>query len=276
MVVKVAPAGVAPVGHRDVLRQARIIRALSDTPVPVPEVLVTDDGDPPLFVMSHVDGTSVEPLYDPVRDGGDDEVGGRYHRAAEVMAALHRLPVHALGLADEPVVTAAGEVERWCRTLQTVDIALAPGWRDVAAALRASAPAPMPPAVVHGDFRLGNLLCAGSEVRAVIDWEIWTVGDPRIDAGWFLVNSDARTYRRSTPYVGRTPLPADLADTYARALESAVPRLNWFCALACFKSVATWSLIVKHNRRRPSPRPELEAMAPVLPGLLAQARDLLG
>jgi hypothetical protein len=47
-------------------------------------------------------------------------------------------------------------------------------------------------------------------------------------------------------------------------------------ALACFKSVATWSLIVKHNRRRSSPRTDFEAMAAVLPDLLARGRELTG
>jgi hypothetical protein len=61
-------------------------------------------------------------------------------------------------------------------------------------------------------------------------------------------------------------------------MGAAVPvhELDWFCALACFKSTATWSLIVKHNRRRSRPDPELESMAPVLPQLLAQAGELLG
>jgi hypothetical protein len=56
----------------------------------------------------------------------------------------------------------------------------------------------------------------------------------------------------------------------------AAPAVAWFMALACFKSAATWSLIVKHNRRRAVPRPELEAMAPALPHLLDRARSLLG
>jgi hypothetical protein len=55
-----------------------------------------------------------------------------------------------------------------------------------------------------------------------------------------------------------------------------VPELDWFQALACFKSAATWSLIVKHNRRRTPPDPALEAMAAALPQLLSRAGDLLG
>ena len=54
-----------------------------------------------------------------------------------------------------------------------------------------------------------------------------------------------------------------------------MPELDWFQALACFKSAATWSLIVKHNRRRATPDADLEEMAPVLPSLLARAAEFL-
>src|ERR1700760_753933 len=68
VVIKVTPPGVEPVAHRDVLRQARIIKALAAKRVPVPEVLWEDTGSPPhtppLFVMSRIDGVSVEPLFD--------------------------------------------------------------------------------------------------------------------------------------------------------------------------------------------------------------------
>jgi hypothetical protein len=62
---------------------------------------------------------------------------------------------------------------------------------------------------------------------------------------------------------------------YRDAMGSEVPELDWFRALACFKSAATWSLIVKHDPRRGSPDPELEEMASVLPHLLSQAGELL-
>ena len=141
------------------------------------------------------------------------------------------------------------------------------GWDEVAAELRATVPPARPGAVVHGDFRLGNMLASGDSITAVIDWEIWTVGDPRVDLGWFLVNADPETYRRPTPYAGALPTPSELA-----ALYGDVPDLAWFRALACFKSTATWALIVKHNRRRPDPDPGIEVVAADLPRLLARAR----
>lgn len=279
VVVKVAPPGHAPIAHRDVLRQARIIRALHTTAVPVPEVLFDDGGEPPeispLFVMAFTDGTSVEPLFDTGPAGSTVAVAERFRHAARTLGVLHRLSPAGLGLADEPVVQPTAEVDKWCRTLETVDPALAPGWQAVAGALRAAAPTPIGPAVVHGDFRLGNLLADEHGITAVIDWEIWSIGDPRVDVGWFLINSDPDTYRRATPYRGTTPPVGELADQYRDALGSNAPHLEWFQALACFKSTATWSLIVKHNRRRTTPDPELEAMAGSLPTLLTKAAEHL-
>jgi len=279
VVVKVAPPGVSPTLNRDVLRQARVIRALGPSEVPVPEVLIEDSGTPPdvppLFVMSFLEGTSVEPLFDRDADARERSViGERLRAAARAMGRLHGLDPTSVGLADEPVVGPAEEVERWCRLLATVDPELVPGWRDVAAALRNSVPDPLGAAIVHGDFRLGNLLADGEAITAVIDWEIWSVGDPRVDVGWFLANADPATYRRATPFVGATPLPAELADVYANERGRAIPELNWFQGLACFKSAATWSLIVKHNRRRSAPDPQLEEMADVLGSLLARAHYL--
>jgi aminoglycoside phosphotransferase (APT) family kinase protein len=280
VVVKVAPPGVRPIAHRDVLRQARIIRSLAATPVPVPEVLFDDPGDPPgvppLFVMSRVEGRTCEPLFDNGDGRSEAVVAERFRNTARTMAQLHRIEPGALGLESEPVIGPCAEVERWCDTLETVDSALAPGWREVAAGLRSSTPSALPPAVVHGDFRLGNLLAVEDRITAVIDWEIWSVGDPRVDAGWFLINCDPRTYRRSTRYVGATPPPSELAAVYREELGREVPELDWFQALACFKSTATWSLIVKHNRRRKRADPDLAAMASALPQLLSRARELLG
>jgi aminoglycoside phosphotransferase (APT) family kinase protein len=278
VVVKVAPPGLPPVLNRDVLRQARLLRALHASAVPVPDVLWEDAGDPPevppLFVMSFVDGASLEPLFDLEGDDPEAVVAARMWSAARTLATLHALDPATIGLGDEPVVDPDAEVSRWCRLLDTIDPALVPGWRDVATALQQREPEPVPaPAVVHGDFRLGNLLAVGAEVTAVVDWEIWTIGDPRVDVGWFLANADPNTYGRPTRYRGSTPLPEELLDAYVGALGHAVGDVEWFRALACFKSAATWSLIVKHNRRRPDPDREVEAMVPVLPRLLELARD---
>jgi aminoglycoside phosphotransferase (APT) family kinase protein len=279
VVVKMAPPGVPPVLNRDVLRQARLLRALRGSAVPVPEVLWDDVGDPPdvppLFVMSYVEGASLEPLFDRDGDEAEPVVAERMRNAARTLAALHALDPATLGLAEEPVSTLTDEVDRWCRSLGTVDPELAPGWEGVAVALREHEQPAQPASVVHGDFRLGNLLASGAAVTAVVDWEIWSLADPRVDVGWFLVNADPNTYSRRTRYAGSLPSVDELTTIYRDALGRDVPHLDWFRALACFKSTATWSLIVKHNRRRTHPDPDVEAVAASLPHLLDRARELL-
>ncbi len=65
--------------------------------------------------------------------------------------------------------------------------------------LQTQCPAPITPALVHGDYRLGNILSQGTEPVALIDWEIWSAGDPRVELGWFLVFADGSNF----PGVGR-------------------------------------------------------------------------
>ncbi|HXY94706.1 MAG TPA: phosphotransferase family protein [Acidimicrobiia bacterium] len=278
VVVKVAPPGLPPVLNRDVLRQARVLRALHGTAVPVPEVVWEDAGNPPdvppLFVMGFVEGASLEPLFDLEGSEPEPVVAARMRNAAVTLARLHALDPAEIGLADEPIVGPAAEIDRWCRLLETIEPALVPGWEGVASGLRVTQPTPTVARVVHGDFRLGNLLATGSEITTVVDWEIWTVGDPRVDVGWFLTNADPATYERRTRYADALPSVVELVDVYADAIGDDVGDIAWFEALACFKSTATWSLIVKHNRRRDAPDPEVEAMAIVLPHLLARARAL--
>jgi aminoglycoside phosphotransferase (APT) family kinase protein len=280
IVIKVAPAGVEPIAHRNVLRQSRIIRALERTNVPVPHILFEDAGRPPqvppLYAMSFLEGTSTEPLFDlhaPHQSGA--MIAARFRNSARALARLHTLDPTTVDVGDEPTLRPHDEIDRWSRTLETVDPALVPGWRDVSASLESLLPSPVRPAIVHGDFRLGNLLAVGEQITAVIDWEIWSISDPRIDLGWYLINSDPATYQRATSYADAAPSTDELTATYCEEFGADLPELQWFQSLACFKSAATWSLIVKHNRRRPTPDPDLEAMATAPPRLLGRAAEFL-
>ncbi|MDT5349075.1 MAG: hypothetical protein QOH91_2362 [Mycobacterium sp.] len=152
------------------------------------------------------------------------------------MAALHSLSPTDLGLGGEPVIDPVAEVRRWCDALQTVDAALVPDWQRAHDALLRCAPTAIGPSVVHGDFRLGNLIAVEDRINAVIDWEIWSIGDPRIDAGWFLINCDPDTYRRVPAAAGMAPPTTELAQIYREGLGVEIGDLDWFVALACFKS----------------------------------------
>ena len=275
VVIKVAPPSVEPVAHRDVLRQARIIKALAGKRVPVPEVLWEDAGHPPhtppLFVMSHVEGDCAEPLFDGVALDSAD-LTDRYRNACRTLAALHSIAPAALGLEGEPVVDPSAEVHRWCATLQTVDAALVPDWQDARDALLHCVPTALAPSVIHGDFRLGNLLAVGAGIKAIVDWEIWSVGDPRIDLSWFTFFTDEARHP-GAPSSEPSGMPT--ADELLAAYRRNLPDLRWFDALTRYKEAGATALLIKRGRKNGDLSGPMARMIPALPGMLAEAEALL-
>jgi aminoglycoside phosphotransferase (APT) family kinase protein len=280
VVLKVAPPGLPPVRNRDMLRQARVIGALAGRPgVAVPPLLFTDAGDPPavppLFATALVAGTCLEPLLEASSRQRlpEEQSRARAFAAVRMLAALHRLDPQEIGLGDEEVVTPVGEVDRWTRTFETVPDEVRVGYRECAEALRATAPAPLPAVVVHGDYRLGNMLCDGDEVRAIIDWEIWSRSDPRIDLSWLLFFTDeARHPVVPADVDSGMPSDAELLAAYETEAGAPVPDLAWFHALTRYKEAAAMALIAKHLARR-GDTDTLEKMAAMLPGLIAEAHE---
>jgi aminoglycoside phosphotransferase (APT) family kinase protein len=196
VVLKVAPPGLAPLRNRDVLRQARLQRAVQGNRRPLaPDVLFSDPGDPPdvppFMAMNLVAGECVEPvLSEEAERPAPGVVRARFFDAVEVLAQLHGVVPAEVGLGDEPAVGLADEVDRWTRAFATLPREMAGDYERAAKALMATMPAPLLPAINHGDYRLGNTLCEGDRVNAVIDWEIWSVGDPRVDLSWMTFFTD--------------------------------------------------------------------------------------
>ena len=279
-VLKVAPPGLPPVRNRDMLRQARVIGALDGrTGVRVPPLLFTDDGDPPdvppLFATALVPGECLEPLLEASSRERlpEDRSRARAAAAVDMLAALHSLDPAAIGLGDEEVVSPVGEVDRWTRTFGTVPDEVRVGYEACAAALRATAPEPLAPVVVHGDYRLGNMLCDGDEVAAVVDWEIWSCSDPRIDLSWLMFFTDEAQHPVVADDVDSgMPSDAELLAQYERTTGGPVPDLAWFHALTRFKEAAAMALIAKHLARR-GDTDTLARMAVMLPALIADAHD---
>ncbi|WP_040795985.1 phosphotransferase family protein [Nocardia higoensis] len=242
-VVKAVPEGRKPIGRHDMLRQAAIMRALADTPVPVPRIVTEDSAEPAWFAMELVAGDSLEPvLDDPAVEPA--LAAARMRRAAEVLPLLHAVDPATLPGEEQPL-SPADELARWAKTLGAVPPELVAGGAHLLDLLGRDIPEPAEPTLVHGDYRLGNILCAGTEPAALIDWEIWSVGDPRVELGWFLVFTDGATF----PGVGRAvpglPTAAELVELY-RESRSLPGDLTWFDALGRLKMAA----IMGHNLRR--------------------------
>jgi aminoglycoside phosphotransferase (APT) family kinase protein len=273
VVVKVAPPGVEPVRNRDVLRQARLLTMLADAPgVAVPEVLATDVGQPvdipPLFVMSFVAGEAYEPLVSAEESSATkEEIARRAQGAAEMAARLHGVDTSDPRLGGERVTDLTAEVERWARAFASVEEDLREGAEPVGERLLATVPEPLAPSMIHGDWRLGNMQCNGSSIDAVIDWEIWSLADRRIDFSWFLLMIDEGHPNRLRSDTG-LPTPAEAVAMYEEASGVALEQLGWFAALVRYKQAAVSAIIAKNNRKVPQPGVDVDRMKATIPKLL--------
>jgi aminoglycoside phosphotransferase (APT) family kinase protein len=291
VVVKVAPPGLAPVRNRDVLRQARVMAAVHDAAgVRVPAVLAQDDGSPPFFVMEFVAGEAYEPRWDvSAQPPAPAVVSARARAAARMLARLQAVDPVTAGLGDEPVLSPRDELERWAALYATAGDDLRGQERTVADALAArvpppaSGPGPGPGRILHGDYRLGNMQFAGERLAALIDWEIWSLGDPRHDLAWVMAFADPvqQRVRERDPAnqaaADAMPSAGELLAEYLdeAGLAQAPPDLDWFVALAYYKLGATMSVLAKRNRRAADPDPGLELVAETTPPMLERALALV-
>jgi aminoglycoside phosphotransferase (APT) family kinase protein len=283
VVLKVAPPGLEPVRNRDVARQAVLMRALAGTDgVRVPTVFFEDDGAPPeippFHAMNLLPGECLEPiLAAPLGADVLPDVPGRAFAAAEMLAALHRVVPSSVGLVDEPVTTLADEIARWHRAFGTVDASLSARHEEAAAALHATMPPELPPAVGHGDYRLGNMLCEGDGLTAIIDWELWSVSDPRLDLAWFLFFTEEAKHPMAA---GRTPSGMPSADAllerYQEAAGAAPADLEWFHCLIRYKEAAATALIYKRMLKAAGPGADVSGhLGEAIPALTVECIERL-
>jgi aminoglycoside phosphotransferase (APT) family kinase protein len=240
-----------PLGHllpsaHDVAREHRILRALQDTDVPSPAIQgFTDDPavtDAPLLLMPYVDGLVVDDL--AVAEGLAPQVRRRLgHALAFTLARVHAVDLEATGLATlashKPY--AARQLKRWRRQWEDSRTRDLPAVEALAERLEAATPEQHELTLVHGDFHLLNVIAApdGSAVRAVLDWELCTLGDPLADLGGLLAYwpqaADAVGGVFPAPRLPGFPTRRELTETYARETGRDVAALAFWHALGLWK-----------------------------------------
>lgn len=284
VVLKVAPPGLEPVRNRDVLRQARLQKALQGRGRSLaPDVLFSDAGTPPdappFMAMNLVAGECLEPVLAAATERpAPEQVRTRYLEAARVLASLHSINPLEIGLADEPVVGLDEEIERWTRAFATLPDDLRGDYELAATALHETVPGALPPVVNHGDYRLGNTLCEGDHLNAVIDWEIWSVGDPRVDVAWLTYFTDDAQHPAVEPgTTAGTPSGGDVIRAYQEARGGELPDLDWFRALARYKEAGLTGLLLKRaGKDGKELTGAMQRMRPALPRLVHEAMELVG
>ncbi|MGC9377083.1 phosphotransferase family protein [Streptomyces sp. MH13] len=240
-----------PLGHvlataHDMKREHRVISALHPTNVPVPRpVLLCEDEEvigSPFYVMEFVEGT-------PYRTAGQlAPLGPERTRAAvlglvDTLVDLHAVDPAEVNLADfgRPEGFLDRQLRRWAKQLDASRNRDLAGIDELHATLGRELPRSPAATVVHGDYRLDNVLIGGAddEIRAVLDWEMSTLGDPLTDLGLLVMysmplgmpDSPVSTTAQATGH----PAPAELVERYAARSGRDVSAVAWYTAFAWFK-----------------------------------------
>ena len=224
-------------------------RALAGTAVPVPAILLEDDGEligVPFYVMEKVDGYIVR---DTIPAGWAESAQDRQAIAdvlVDTLTDLHAVDPGEVGLSGFGRPSGLGErqVRRWSDQWERSKSRDVPAVDELARRLRADPPAGPGGAIVHGDYRLDNCLMARRmppAVAAVLDWELATLGEPLADLGLFLFYwrepGDHRPAMTPAPsMLPGFPPRAYLAERYAKRTGADLSDLTSWVALAHFKS----------------------------------------
>jgi aminoglycoside phosphotransferase (APT) family kinase protein len=185
-------SGVIASAH-DVLREHRIMAALYGSGVPVPAMLAACPDESvigaPFIVMDYVDGVVLRDQ-DTAEAQLDETARSRVGASmVEALARLHTIVPDEVGLGDlgKGVDYIARQLARWEQQLERLGVPTSAAMRDILGRLQAGVPGQASVRIVHGDFRPGNAVVGtDGNLRAVLDWELATLGDPLADLGWLV------------------------------------------------------------------------------------------
>jgi aminoglycoside phosphotransferase (APT) family kinase protein len=242
--------GLTPSAH-DMAREYRVVAALAETPVPVARAVTLRNDDTvlgaPFQMVEHVDGRVVRSADELDALGDQQAIDGCVDALIQVLADLHAVDPAAVGLAD--FGKAAGylerQVRRWGSQWEHVRLDDDPRDADVArlrGKLAETTPPQSRPSIVHGDYRIDNTILDASDptvVRAVLDWELSTLGDPLSDAALMCVYRNPtfdRVLAVDAAWTSPRLPPADgLAQRYAQRSGRTLDHWEFYMSLAYFK-----------------------------------------
>jgi aminoglycoside phosphotransferase (APT) family kinase protein len=195
VVLRRPPTGSVLATAHDMVREHRVISAIWGSDVPVPETLglCQDTGvnDAPFYIMNFVEGTVLVDANSATKLLDAEARKALGEHVVTVLAALHGLDPDAIGLGDlgRREAYLARQLKRWNGQWEKTKTRELPAMDEVFKLLTANIPEQVGDGVVHGDFRLGNMLVdANGRIQAVLDWELCTLGDPLADIGYLLNN----------------------------------------------------------------------------------------
>jgi aminoglycoside phosphotransferase (APT) family kinase protein len=251
LVLRRPPRGPLPPSAHDVLREARLLTALEPTVVRTPGVLAIND-DPaligaPFYVMERVEGDVITDTMPPELDS-DPERERLADELIDGLVELHTVDYTAIGLDGFGKPT--GYLERQVRRFlglwehnKTRELAEV---EQIATWLTDNMPDSPPATIVHGDYRLGNTIVAHgapARLKAILDWEMATIGDPLADVGYLMIHwlepgdnvgrFNLQNVTRQPGFPSRREMVARYEERSGRSMQS----LDWYVALALWKGI---------------------------------------
>jgi aminoglycoside phosphotransferase (APT) family kinase protein len=283
------PPSFAPESRDEgIFREWRIIEALNGTDVPHTEAIAVCTDKAVLgrtfYLMGFVDGWS--PMGMELRrwpapfDTDLDARAGLAYELVEGIARLSKVDWQAKGLHDlgRPDGFHERQVDRWTAFLERIKGRDLPGFDEAAAWLRAHRPLDYVPGLMHGDYQFANVMyCHGAPARlaAIVDWEMGTVGDPKLDLGWVMQSWPDDTNASdvaASGYVDMTGMPSrdEVLTRYSDVSGRQVDDIDYYVILAKWKL----AVVLEQGFQRASDDAKLLAFGPIVLDLMRGAAEL--
>jgi aminoglycoside phosphotransferase (APT) family kinase protein len=282
-VLRIPPPTAPDSRDAGIMREWRIIEALDGTDVPHTEAVAVCD-DPSVlgrtfYMMGFVDGWSPMDAPDwpsPFLEDVEARRGLAFE-LVEGIARLSRVDWQGRGLGDlgRPDGFHDRQVPRWTAFLERIKGRELPGFDEATAWLDTHRPIDFVPGLMHGDYQFANVMFrhgAPARLAAIVDWEMGTVGDPKLDLAWVVQSWPEDTSEVEGGYVDLTGMPgrSELLAHYAEASGRQVDDIDYYNVLARWKL----AIVLEQGFQRAGDDPKLNMFGDIVLGLMAGAAEL--
>jgi aminoglycoside phosphotransferase (APT) family kinase protein len=285
--MRIPPASAPASRDGGIVREWRIIEALTGTDVPHTEAVAVCT-DPAVlgrtfYLMGFVDGWSPMQMrrqWPAPFDADVEERRGLAFQLVEGIALLGNVDWQARGLLDlgRPDGFHERQVDRWTAFLERIKGRELPGFDEASAWLRAHRPIDFIPGLMHGDYQFANVMFkdgAPARLAAIVDWEMGTVGDPKLDLGWVAQGWPEDTSAdedRAGGYADMTGMPSrdEIMAHYATVSGRQVDDMDYYIILAKWKL----AVVLEQGFQRAGDDEKLLAFGPIVLDLMQSAADM--
>jgi aminoglycoside phosphotransferase (APT) family kinase protein len=283
--LRIPPPSAPDTRDAGILREWSIIAALDGTDVPHTKAVAACEDASVLgrafYLMGYVDGWS------PMNTDGwpapfDDDLEARQGLAdqlVEGIALLSKVDWQGRGLEGlgHPEGFHERQVDRWTAFLDRIKDRELPGFDEASSWLRQHRPIDYIPGLMHGDYQFANVMYehgAPATLAAIVDWEMGTVGDPKLDLAWVVHSwpEDPSAERDGFSYVDMTGMPSRSAmlSRYAEVSGRQVDDIDYYCVLAKWKL----AVVLEQGYQRAGDNTTLQSFGPVVLDLMQGAAEL--